>query len=400
MKLLILSLYYPPDLSAGSFRCAALVEALAPQREAGLEIDVLTSMPNRYHSMREAAPTEERHTGLRVRRVALPAHQSGMLDQSRAFMTFARAVLRQVETENYDAIFATSSRLMTAALAAHIARRKRLPLYLDIRDLFTDTIGDLFAGSTMKMSLPFVRLLERRTFRTARRISIVSDGFTDHIRGVAPAVPLRSFTNGIDDEFLVKDFTKGDKKPGELPLILYAGNIGEGQGLNHIIPQAAALLAKKARFRVIGDGGRLNQLVEALAAAKVDVELLPPVPRAQLHDHYREADILFLHLNDYPAFEKVLPSKIFEYGATGKPILAGVGGFAARFLQDALPQATGVFSPLDANGLVAAFDSLASTPPSSIDRTLFREKYSRRSIMSVMADDIVDFMKEHSKSRE
>jgi len=32
-----------------------------------------------------------------------------------------------------------------------------------------------------------------------------------------------------------------------------------------------------------------------------------------------DADVLFLHLNAYKAFEKVLPSKIFEYAATGRP---------------------------------------------------------------------------------
>jgi glycosyltransferase involved in cell wall biosynthesis len=392
MRLLILSFYYPPDLSAGSFRCRALVEALAPARLEGLEIDLLTTMPNRYHGMSETALAEEQDGGCRVRRIALPTHRSGMADQSRAFAVYARTVLRHVAAETYDAIFATSSRLMTAALAAHVARRKRVPLYLDIRDLFTDTIGDLFAGSTMKASLPFVRMLERRSFQTAGRISIVSDGFADHIRAIAPDVSIRSFTNGIDDEFLDADFSKPSQEADALPLILYAGNIGEGQGLHHIAPEAAALLAGRARFRIVGDGGRAGQLAEALVAAKVDVELLPPVPRARLHEHYREADILFLHLNAYPAFQKVLPSKIFEYGATGKPILAGVAGFAARFLADALPQGAAVFAPLDAQGLVRAFDSLARARGHPVDRTAFREQYARRAIMARMANDVTTFL--------
>ena len=46
--------------------------------------------------------------------------------------------------------------------------------------------------------------------------------------------------------------------------------------------------------------------------------------------------ILFIHLNAYPAFEKVLPSKIFEYAATGKPILAGVSGYSADFIRNNL----------------------------------------------------------------
>ena len=51
-------------------------------------------------------------------------------------------------------------------------------------------------------------------------------------------------------------------------------------------------------------------------------------------NEYQKANILFLHLNDLNSFHKVLPSKIFEYAATGKPILAGVKGYAAKFLRE------------------------------------------------------------------
>ena len=50
MRILLLSFYYPPDLSAGSFRAAALVKALTQAGSTGLTIDVLTTVPNRYKS--------------------------------------------------------------------------------------------------------------------------------------------------------------------------------------------------------------------------------------------------------------------------------------------------------------------------------------------------------------
>lgn len=398
MRLLFLSFYYPPDLSAGSFRSYALINALQEAGKSELEIDLLTTMPNRYQGMSDAAPKLENNQGMTINRIPLPSHNSGMLDQSRAFGVYARAVLRHVRYKPYDAIFATSSRLMTAALAAYVARRECLPLYLDIRDLFTDTIGDLFDNSIMKFSLPLMHMIERRCFRTAQRINIVSEGFADHIERVAPAAEIRSFTNGIDDEFLNGNFEKVDAKTSDLPLIVYAGNIGEGQGLHHIVPQAAKRLAGRARFRIIGDGGRSRQLADALRGAQAEVELLSPVPRTQLHHHYREADILFLHLNAYSAFKKVLPSKIFEYGATGKPILAGVDGFAARFLREALPQAA-VFAPLEISGLVRAFDTLMSSSSEPADRQTFRERYARRAIMQHMAQDLTEFMSESKYNR-
>ena len=63
-----------------------------------------------------------------------------------------------------------------------------------------------------------------------------------------------------------------------------------------------------------------------------NVVLSPPVPRYRLLDEYAQADVLLLHLNNKKAFEKVIPSKIFEYAVTGKPIVAGVAGYPATFI--------------------------------------------------------------------
>lgn len=390
MKILVLSFYYPPDLSAGSFRVAALVEALQEVGGDDLQIEVITSMPNRYRTLTSEAATQEERDGVRVRRIQLPGHESGMADQAYAFVHFARQAHRLTRGEKWDIVVATSSRLMTAALGARLARRAGAPLYLDIRDLFTDTMGDLLAQSPLRFALPALRQLERRTFRSARHINLVSAGFADHVQAIAPGAQPTIFTNGIDDEFLDADFSSPGAAAGGGPLIVYAGNIGEGQGLHGIVPAAARALAKKARFRIIGDGGRRKQLESAVAAIGdgTTVELLAPMPRAELFRHYEEADILFLHLNDHAAFRKVLPSKLFEYAATGKPILAGVGGHAADFVRREIAGAE-VFAPCDAAGLHEAFDRL-SAGSAMIDREPFKQRFARRNIMRSMARDILE----------
>ncbi|KRC81708.1 glycosyltransferase family 4 protein [Sphingomonas sp. Root241] len=390
MKVLILSFYYPPDLSAGSFRALALVKALREVGNENLQIDVITSMPNRYRTLTREAATEENQQGVRVRRIALPGHDSGMADQAYAFIHFARQARRLVRGQDWDIVFATSSRLMTAALGAHLAKHARAPLYLDIRDLFTDTMSDLLAHSPLRFALPLFRLLERRTFRSASHINLVSAGFESHVRAIAPDVDLSIFTNGIDDEFLANTFSTAGTTAERPPLILYAGNIGEGQGLHSIVPAAAAALAQRARFRVIGDGGRRKQLEAAMATStgRGSVELRDPVPRVELLEQYREADILFLHLNDHAAFRKVLPSKLFEYAATGKPILAGVAGHAAEFLRSEVPAAE-VFDPCDVAGMCEAFDRLLARS-GTIDRESFKQRFARHNIMRRMANDILD----------
>jgi glycosyltransferase involved in cell wall biosynthesis len=393
VKLLVLSFYYPPDLSAGSFRTDALVKALEPYARHGLGVEVITTQPNRYADLATAVEAFEDHGWLKIRRISLPAHQSGMKDQAKAFITYAKGVRKLTASGEWDMVFATSSRLMTAALGAHVSRRIKAPLYLDIRDLFTDTMKDVLGCSVLRHLLPFFRLLERRSFRRAARINAVSAGFVDHIRDIAPDQTCRVFTNGIDPDFLSRDFSKPapDTETGPdtgLPVILYAGNIGEGQGLHKILPDAAAQLAGRAVIHVIGNGGRAGQLKDALEqAGSGPVEMHPPVPRVALMEEYRNADILFLHLNDHPAFLKVLPSKIFEYAATGKPVLAGVAGHAADFLRREVPN-TAVFAPCDADAMAAAAVRLLEQSE-ALDRRAFCEKYTRTTIMAEMAADIL-----------
>jgi len=390
MRLLMLTNFFTPDLSAGSFRMQALVNALEEWRNKGLEIDLITTRPNRYASIKADAPAFEDRGWLRIHRIELPDHKGGMADQARAYVRYALGVRRLCKDKRWDLVFATSSRLMTAGLAARIARGMGVPLYLDIRDLFTLNMDELLAGKSLKMLLPVFRGVERRALRSAARINVVSEGFIPHVRAVAPRVPIQCFTNGIDDLFLSGGGSK-PKTANDLPLILYAGNMGEGQGLHRIVPEVAHSLAGRARFRLIGDGGKRHLLEAALKLQDVsNVELLPPVSRDQLVEQYREADILFLHLNDLNAFRIVLPSKLFEYGATGRPLLAGVAGYAANFIAQYLPDAA-VFEPLDANAMTQAFEQLINAPR-PVDRTAFRANFARHSIMQRMAADIVDLV--------
>jgi glycosyltransferase involved in cell wall biosynthesis len=389
LRILILSFYYQPDLCAGSFRTTALVNEIATRLGDADELTVLTTMPNRYHNFRAETPERENLGNVHISRTCLPSHRSGMADQSRAFLTYARAVLRKTAGERYAVVFATSSRLMTAVLGAFVAQRMEAPLYLDIRDIFPDTLADVFAGKPQRAILPMLRALEKRTIRKASRINLVSGGFLDYFRRIRDDLDYRTFTNGIDDAFLCVDFERTSPIP-DRKIILYAGNIGEGQGLDKVLPIAALSLEDEFEFWVVGEGGARPRLEAGLQEKGVNnVLIMDPVPRDRLIELYREADVLFLHLNNYPAFEKVLPSKIFEYAATGKPLLAGVGGYSRRFIEENIRNAA-LFAPCDAEGLLGALRTLDfATKP----RTSFVKQFGRAEIIRRLADDLLDLVR-------
>jgi len=387
VRVLVLSFYYWPDLSAGSFRATALARALRERAPPATHIDVLTTLPNRYASFtREAAPLEQA-PGWELLRIALPAHRSDMRGQVRAWLAYARAVLAHVARRDYDLVFVTSGRLMSAALGSWIARRKGARLYLDVRDIFVDTIKDVLPAPAATLARPLFSAVESWTMRRADRINLVSPGFVDYFRARYPGRPLSGFTNGVDAEFLGGAVSGAvAPEPDGRVRIVYAGNIGDGQALQLILPQLAAALRARARFIVIGDGGQRRSLEAAIAAANPgNVELRDPMPRAELLSAYRDAHVLFLHLGKLPAFEKVLPSKLFEYAALGKPVLAGVGGYAARFVREEISNAA-VFAPGDVVGAVRAFEALELRDRA---RPEFVAKFARARLVGDMAEEIL-----------
>ena len=222
----------------------------------------------------------------------------------------------------------------------------------------------------------------------------MSKGFTQYFKERYSQATFSFFTNGIDKEFLKVSPAVGVKpQKKDIVNVLYAGNIGEGQGLHLIIPELAKILTKRVKFRIVGDGGQRKKLENIIAKLSLkNVELIAPVTRDILIKEYIKADVLFLHLNDYSAFKKVLPSKLFEYAAMGKPIWAGLNGYSAHFVKSEIVGCE-VFLPGDIDDAIDKFDALdLSVEP----RVGFNQKFNRDKIMHEMALNIIELAKNNA----
>jgi glycosyltransferase involved in cell wall biosynthesis len=391
-RIVYLTFYFKPDLCAGSFRNSPLAVELAKQaKHKDVFIDVYTTIPNRYSSFDIEAPEYEEIDNLRIHRILLPPHKSGMIDQILSFWKYYNEVLTLNKGKKVDFVFASSSRLFTAFLGYRIAKKSHTPLYLDIRDIFVDTMNDVFKSKFLKiLLLPVLKLIESKTFNYAKHINLISGGFKEYFKKYNQS-SFTFYSNGIDDEFIQeKNNNSNQINDSRKKVIVYAGNIGEGQGLDKIIPQAAKLLGNKFQFLIIGDGGTKNLLQSAIEKMEIHNAVLKnPISRKELQNEYKNADYLFLHLNDYPAFRKVLPSKIFELATFNKPILAGVSGFSAQFIKNEINNSF-VFNPCDFNSLVNYL--LNSEASSNIERSDFIEKFKRSQINENLASSILNYL--------
>ncbi len=387
-KILYLTFYFEPDLCAGSFRNSPLVKELAQQVEGVAEIDVITTLPNRYSTFDVNAPQYEERGSYTIQRIAIPKHQCGMKDQVNSFKTYFQKTNRLIKGKKYDLVIASSSRLFTAYLGYTIAKKSNTPLYLDIRDIFTDAMKDVLKSKFVKAGvLPILTLIEKRVFNYASHINLISGGFRPYFSKFKQQ-NYSTYPNGIDDVFL--NLPKSKNTSSEVKTITYAGNLGEGQGLHKIVPQAAKALGDGYEFKLIGDGGAKQKLVDEINRLGVkNVEFLPPVKRKELLEIYNASDFLFIHLNDYDAFKKVLPSKVFELGAYDKPIIAGVAGFANQFIEENISNKI-LFLPCDVDDMV---EQLRNYTYKNEVRTEFISRYKRANINRDMAESILSYLK-------
>lgn len=386
MNILILSFYYPPDLSAGSFRTKALVNSLLQNSQKNVTITVLTTQPSRYDSYTPSASSIEICEGLTIKRIPVVSHSSGILGQAHLFAQYAKGVLQAVNPNEYDLVFATSSRMMTATLGAWVARRINAPLYLDFRDLLTDILPDLLPSPIGTPTAWFFRHIERWTVKQAHSVNLASPGFVSYFKSQYPNKPFTVYTNGVDDLFIENPAAMEERTARQIR-ILYAGNIGAGQGLHHILPILANKLSSRAKFIVVGSGSAMKQLKNALLQHKVtNVDLIEPMKRTDLLSYYNTADVLFLHLNNLPSLKNVIPSKLFEYAATEKPILGGLSGYSAKFATDNIKNMS-IFPPCDVEAAIAALERLSIE---TTDRRDFVKRYSRKYIVENMAAELLN----------
>jgi glycosyltransferase involved in cell wall biosynthesis len=391
-RIVYLSFYFKPDLCAGSFRNSPLAQELACQ--AKLEnaiIDLYTTSPNRYSTFKRDAPEYEEFDNLRVHRISLRPHKSGMIDQVLSFSRFYWKVRKLNVSTKTDLVFASSSRLFTAYLGFKIAKKNRVPLILDVRDIFVDTMSDVLKHSLIKpIIILILRRIENKIFSYAKHINLISEGFKEYFFKFKGNTNFSFFPNGIDSEFLSYEHSSNRVNSDVNKLIIYAGNIGEGQGLHRIIPQSAKFLGKNFTFLIYGDGGAKKMLQNEIARLKVrNVIIKNPVSRSDLREIYNNADYLLIHLNNYSAFKKVLPSKIFELATFPKTILAGVSGYSANFINTEVSDSY-VFNPCDISALVSFLKT--NRQSENIDRSKFKTKFDRSFINIQFSSQILKYL--------
>jgi hypothetical protein len=252
-----------------------------------------------------------------------------------------------------------SSPTLFAVIAALMSARKyRIPLVMEVRDLWPAIFVEL--GILKSRALIFIlERLEMALYRSAQSIITVTRAFRNNLtlRGISPekvfVVP-----NGADVEFW-KPLSKPQRLLNQLGLqnktvVLYIGAHGISQALSKVL-EAAEILRNENDlvFLFVGEGAEKELLLKRAAEAHLtNVKFHEPVDKAGVRDFYALSDICLVPLRNIPLFKNFIPSKMFEIMAMRRAIVGSVSGESAEILKDS--QGAIVVEPEDSGAMANA----------------------------------------------
>lgn len=360
MNILIVSQHYPPDFGAVSFRMEALVKEL---RSRNHTVYVLTAIPHRYHLKEYPSSLID---DSKVVRVPLKFNKSSTYHRVIGFFEFyfrGKRKGRWYSQKNIECVVSTTPYMLEGLLGETLAKKLKAKHVLDVRDLWPETPVHLNKLKPHGIVTKLLRELEKKLYTQTDGIVVTSPGYLEHIKRLANGIPIQTVLNGIDEVMIPKNYVQ--KPIISRVKVLYAGNIGVAQDLLSFIKEFATLKTD-ATLECIGEGSQLNVIKTFIKENHVkNIVIKPLMSRSKLKDEYQDADILYLQLHNSPYFNQVIPSKIFEYLASNKPIMYHLEGTVTQYLKNQ-PDTYGLKS-ITAREIQEVIDHVKSIKPTPRD---------------------------------
>jgi glycosyltransferase involved in cell wall biosynthesis len=113
-------------------------------------------------------------------------------------------------------------------------------------------------------------------------------------------------------------------------------------------------------LRIVGAGAEFDAVAGMASRSDMPIEVLGPVSKEQVAEHYAWADSALVALRPWPALSLAVPSKLYEAMSLGIHITAALEGEAARIVAETGAGIT--VAPGDAQALADAWVGLAADP--------------------------------------
>lgn len=411
MKILFLSHYFPPEVNAPASRTFEHCRLWAKQ---GHTVTVVTCVPNHprgepFAGYKNRFLQREQIEGINVIRIwTFLSANEGFLLRTLNYVSFmVMAILLSPFFGRAQVVVSTSPQFFNGLAGYFVAVLKRARWVLEIRDLWPESIVAVGALSNRHI-IKVLEAIEEFAYRKADRIVVVTQAFKKQIASKIEgnAEKITVIRNGANLQLFRIENADPEKTLPELEsirhkcVVSYVGTHGMAHGLDKVIEAAEQLrMHSDIHFLFAGDGAEREKLM-ALAKEKQleNCTFLGQLPKQMMPYVWSVSSISLVVLRKNKTFESVIPSKIFECMAMGKPMILGVEGEAATIVQQA--NAGICIEPENVQRMVDAIVLLAGDPSlrhrMGNDAQIYvRENFDRETLALKMLD-VLENARDHS----
>jgi len=372
MKILYVSQYYPPEMGAPAARVSELSRHWV---KLGHEVSVLTGFPNHptgvvypgYRGKLRHLVCNERKDGVRVVRTWLfPLPNRKSHERILNYSSFClSSSLRGSFLSGHEVVIATSPQLLVGVTGWWLSKVKGIPFVLEIRDLWPESITASGVGNETSTLARFLSSLSGFLYRACDHLVVVTPAFKKDIISKYRISPekISLVENGVEPNLFRPGSGSGGVK-SELGIsgkfvVSYIGTMGLAHGLTTMVEAATRLQRDypDIQFILVGEGADKEALSEmARSRGLGNIRFLPKQPREKMPDIIRVSEVCLVLLKKAEVFKTVIPTKMLEFMACGRPVILGVDGQARQVMEEA---EAGIFvEPEDPNALVRAVTQL------------------------------------------
>lgn len=334
MRILIITQYYHPEPGATTHRLMSFVGAM---QKRGHRVDVICEFPNHPTGILASGDRWrlfriERQGSVRIiRTFVLAFRRKNNINRMLFYLSFAfSSFLAALFLKKSDMVFTSSPPIFHAFTAMIAARIKGSKFILDIRDIWPDTALEVEAVKSGRL-LKWGGYLERKLYKNALQIFVVSKGIKNTIDSRGGAGKTRVVYNGSQEDMLnwegdTESLRKSQGWDSKF-VVSYAGLMGLGQNLTALIPEISGMDGQDLSFVFIGDGPEKILLEKKAENENLDnIKFIDLMPRKDVIPYIYSSDLMMVILKETDFFKSAIPSKFFDYMAAGKPIITNADG--------------------------------------------------------------------------
>jgi glycosyltransferase involved in cell wall biosynthesis len=324
-EILIISNYYPPEKGAAANRIENLALKLNQNKYNVSVICPLGNYPKGelFDEYKGKFSVTENRDGITVKRLWIyPSVSKNLLVRIISVLSFsAMLFFYLLFKKTPKKVVVQSPPLLLSFISVFVLTLKSKKIILNISDLWPMAAIELNALKKDSFSHKFSLFFERYIYKKATLILGQSNEIIKHVRTLFPDKKCFLYRNFPDHNVSEIELKTEENQPVK---IFYAGLLGIAQGVYELC-QKIDLKGLNIELHIFGDGAEKAQL-EALISSEKEQRLFfhGMLDRTELHQHLKSFDIAIVPLKT--RIYGSVPSKIFEYGSLGFPILFFGGG--------------------------------------------------------------------------